>query len=1107
MDWSKYYPANYSAITAEDVKQILEKKIAPVEDNANDTSVNEVDSSGIDMYDNKRKESERRKKARETPSSPETQAKLKRARAGEVVDELSKEPGGILQRAAGAAKKDAALQRDAQDWAKRRGTDTGFHGKKAAKREKQAGKFSAAVDVNQRNTAFKKEDNTDIEPVDEISAAMADRAASGVDRSDGTASDPRPSAGAKRGRKFDAYADRKQNPKKGDKPGSAAKAASAAADRTEDAQDDARAAFAQGDDAYAYHQAGKKKEPEKKKVNIPAPKDKQERDRDAWRAKRESWYPVDEDRVADSIKARGFKVSTKTRNQQAQYDRDAHSGWGDRKNAKGAPDRDGDGGAGQNDPRRSKRKPASPDNPHRGTGKNYDSADKIADKVAFKKADTGLGGTISKSEKSDLAKKLKQPFKKESWYPVDEKRLNQKRKHNRKDYRDDNLKKKVKGIEEPDFSKEQDTVTTMEWATKVFNNYHNIEEHCGWCDQTESKEMPTSQAMAGQIKELAKAIRGKDKLSIEGAASLVAKKQYDKLAPYLDKMSEDARQSILMVLMTDQKIANSVMKKMKTEEYDTCEIPSHRFILAEMYKKYQGMTWGEIGERLIKNTERRLVSLAYATKMGTIDAPSPEVQKLADECELEDLEKASKTFIEDDSDLTEQLENETIDEIVRVYNSFNEDEQAAVDALFNQNLDEDELLAELPDAITRPVDSWKQRRAQKDADKRRNREAKAQQHDKNVSDIADLKKKDAERQAKKGPGLLKKAWNKVTKDKLGKKQKEDPKKKEDPTAAAREKQDAAEKGAKDSSDTATAIKKDKPIADPKKNDKGKPVQDDPSLKQGVKTSTRGKLLNVGGTALSALAGSYEPGSPSIEEEESIERLDARRRIFKEKIKKLAYEKAKEILGKRQPVEVDITNETNKNNKSDDGDGLDAVQPMALKKKSVKDRKDPDIDNDGDTDDSDEFLHKKRKAISKAMEDKEEDSSKVKESGKVNNKVEMNPDEDKMKKESTGLAFVRKYKSKMNEGNTNPLHDQILELFRSSYASIDGEPAGAEFAVDDKPASASSIARALRCSPMEVQKMLDDMVEAGQISRVGDAYSYASPRPAVPMGSKPAEAQQ
>ena len=32
----------------------------------------------------------------------------------------------------------------------------------------------------------------------------------------------------------------------------------------------------------------------------------------------------------------------------------------------------------------------------------------------------------------------------------------------------------------------------------------------------------------------------------------------------------------------------------------------------------------------------------------------------------------------------------------------------------------------------------------------------------------------------------------------------------------------------------------------------------------------------------------------------------------------------------------------------------------------EDRKDKDIDNDGDTDDSDEYLHKKRQAISKAI---------------------------------------------------------------------------------------------------------------------------------------------
>jgi len=49
------------------------------------------------------------------------------------------------------------------------------------------------------------------------------------------------------------------------------------------------------------------------------------------------------------------------------------------------------------------------------------------------------------------------------------------------------------------------------------------------------------------------------------------------------------------------------------------------------------------------------------------------------------------------------------------------------------------------------------------------------------------------------------------------------------------------------------------------------------------------------------------------------------------------------------------------------EGLDAVDPKAVKKK-FDDRKDKDIDNDGDTDSSDKFLHKKRKAISKAMKD-------------------------------------------------------------------------------------------------------------------------------------------
>lgn len=47
------------------------------------------------------------------------------------------------------------------------------------------------------------------------------------------------------------------------------------------------------------------------------------------------------------------------------------------------------------------------------------------------------------------------------------------------------------------------------------------------------------------------------------------------------------------------------------------------------------------------------------------------------------------------------------------------------------------------------------------------------------------------------------------------------------------------------------------------------------------------------------------------------------------------------------------------------EAMDAVNPKAVKKK-FKDRKDKDIDNDGDVDSSDKYLHKRRKAISKAV---------------------------------------------------------------------------------------------------------------------------------------------
>jgi len=82
----------------------------------------------------------------------------------------------------------------------------------------------------------------------------------------------------------------------------------------------------------------------------------------------------------------------------------------------------------------------------------------------------------------------------------------------------------------------------------------------------------------------------------------------------------------------------------------------------------------------------------------------------------------------------------------------------------------------------------------------------------------------------------------------------------------------------------------------------------------------------------------------------------------------AYDKK----GKKVVKASNCNSEDASNDKSDDGEGLDKADPKAAKKK-FKNRKDKDIDNDGDVDSSDKFLHKKRKAISKAI-DKNEDAS-------------------------------------------------------------------------------------------------------------------------------------
>ena len=130
-----------------------------------------------------------------------------------------------------------------------------------------------------------------------------------------------------------------------------------------------------------------------------------------------------------------------------------------------------------------------------------------------------------------------------------------------------------------------------------------------------------------------------------------------------------------------------------------------------------------------------------------------------------------------------------------------------------------------------------------------------------------------------------------------------------------------------------------------------------------------------------------------------DQLDEMRNQQKEK-----GEKTFTIGGKEYDVEEALATETNKNDKSDDGEGMDAVQPKAVKKKFA-DRKDKDIDNDGDVDDSDKFLHKRRKAVSKSMkEDTVADSVRAMweaAAKKADGKTEEDDDEDEKKKTIKG----------------------------------------------------------------------------------------------------------
>lgn len=123
---------------------------------------------------------------------------------------------------------------------------------------------------------------------------------------------------------------------------------------------------------------------------------------------------------------------------------------------------------------------------------------------------------------------------------------------------------------------------------------------------------------------------------------------------------------------------------------------------------------------------------------------------------------------------------------------------------------------------------------------------------------------------------------------------------------------------------------------------------------------------------------------------------------------------------------------NTNDQEDDGEGLDKVQPKAVKKK-FKDRKDKDIDNDGDVDSSDKFLHKRRKAVSKAigededeMNDDEKENGNGKENGDDKKKAKKkngNGEKDEVEMNPKMESRIRKSLKSVLEANQSPNKDK------------------------------------------------------------------------------------
>jgi len=143
--------------------------------------------------------------------------------------------------------------------------------------------------------------------------------------------------------------------------------------------------------------------------------------------------------------------------------------------------------------------------------------------------------------------------------------------------------------------------------------------------------------------------------------------------------------------------------------------------------------------------------------------------------------------------------------------------------------------------------------------------------------------------------------------------------------------------------------------------------------------------------------------------------------------------------------------------------MDPVDKKELKGKHA-DRDDKDIDNDGDTDSSDEYLHNRRKAVSKAI--------------KKDDEVEMNPTK---KKDKASIQNADQMESTIPS-----VYARILEARKHDDKANPGSPAGEGLSPTAKKAKAD----------MEAGAKMDDTEEKGHddVSKAGRAGPARKARP-------------